>query len=202
MSDRELRNALRQYNSTPTADAAHALARAYIRSQGVPDGPEEECPDCKNRPIPDNPEYEYWQDVRGTAQGIVDELTPGEDGSEPNVTDREGLDTLIHETIDGSQRVIYTGLAQECLRFSSNDGAYFDEFGPEGACDSSGINWSALAFCAFRQDVIEALESTHGINLSEPFTCPADGCGMRHEDWESSRECCAEEEEEEEETDE
>lgn len=198
MSDRDLRNALRAYGVLPSETNAVALARVYARSQGIPDGEEEGCPDCKRRSEVVSPEQDYWNDVQGMARSIIDEISPGvaADGktpTEPNITTRGDLLTHIHGTIDGCQRVIYTSQAIECLRYSSNDGAYFDHFGTEGAVGDSGINWSALAFCAFRQDVEEQL-AAEGCDLNSPFSCPSGDCGETHENWDDALACCAPEE--------
>lgn len=69
----------------------------------------------------------------------------------------------VHESVDGSAWVIYTGRAIDVLRFSSNDGAYFDSFGDEGAVDSSGVQWSQLAFCAMEVDIEERQPDFDGI---------------------------------------
>ena len=86
-----------------------------------------------------------------------------------DITDAESADEWLWQTIDGHGRVIYTASAKECLYESSNDGAYFDDFGSEGAVKDGSLNWSALAFCAFRQDVLDAL-SVDGIELHDEST--------------------------------
>ncbi len=75
--------------------------------------------------------------------------------------------------MDGHSRVIYTAKAKECLYESANDGAYLEDFGSEGAVKDGALNWSALAFCAFRQDVFEAL-SADGIELHDEDTFLSD----------------------------
>ena len=85
------------------------------------------------------------------------------------ITDTESADEWLWQTIDGHRRVIITHLAKECLYESGNDGAYFEDFGSEGAVKDGALNWSALAFCAFRQDVLEAL-SADGIELHDEDT--------------------------------
>lgn len=99
----------------------------------------------------------YRQDVRDTAQSIIDECKGQYKDGVRGEPLREWLLEHIHETIDGSPRVIYTYLAQECLMESSNDSAYFENFGSEGAVSKDGINWGALAYCAFEADVIEEM---------------------------------------------
>ena len=86
-----------------------------------------------------------------------------------DITDTESADEWLWQTIDGHRRVIITHLAKECLYASNHDGAYFDDFGSEGAVKDGSLNWSALAFCAFRQDVLDAL-SVDGIELHDEDT--------------------------------
>jgi hypothetical protein len=97
----------------------------------------------------------YRQDVIGIVSAYADAL--GTD-----VTDDESADTWMHETIDGSQRVIYTWQAQNCLLWSDNDGQYAEEFGEDGMVEDGVIQWSRLAFSAFRVDVLEELD-TYGL---------------------------------------
>lgn len=87
---------------------------------------------------------EYWQDVRNLAESVRDEWKEQiEQGNEGEPL-REWLVEHIHETIDGTQRVIYTWQAQKAVLFSDNDGAYIEHFGSEGMVDRGGnINWSA-----------------------------------------------------------
>ena len=85
------------------------------------------------------------------------------------ITDAESADEWLWQTIDGHSRVIYTANAKECLYASDHDGAYFDDFGSEGAVKDGSLNWSALAFCAFRQDVLDAL-SADGVELHDEST--------------------------------
>lgn len=102
---------------------------------------------------------EYYKDVCD----IVEDFKAGE------FSDADGADTWLHETIDGCARVIYTYLAQECLLVSTNESAYVDDFGEEGMVKDGAINWSLLAYCALRADVLERLEAD-GIDISNPET--------------------------------
>ncbi len=90
-----------------------------------------------------------------------------------DITDTESADEWLHQTIDGHGRVIYTASAKECLYESANDGAYFEDFGSEGAVKDGVLNWSSLAFCAFQRDVLEAL-SDDGIELHDEDTFLSD----------------------------
>ncbi len=90
-----------------------------------------------------------------------------------DITDTESADEWLWQTVDGHGRVIYTAKAKECLYESANDGAYFEDFGSEGATKDGFLNWSALAFCAFQRDVLEAL-SADGIELHDEDTFLSD----------------------------
>lgn len=79
-------------------------------------------------------ERDYYEDVSGVADDIKRAIKDKE------ITDAESLDTYLHETCDGAGRVIYTAKAQDCLRYSSFDSAYVDQFGGEEP------NWSSMAF--------------------------------------------------------
>jgi hypothetical protein len=104
---------------------------------------------------------DYYGDVRNVTKSIMDAIKDGE------ITDAESLDDRIHEECDGTQRVIYTAQAIECLLISSNDSAHADEFGDEGMIKDGSINWSGIAFSAFRQDVIEDLQANE-VDLNDP----------------------------------
>lgn len=110
---------------------------------------------------------DYLDDVQSTAQGFIDDCKSGQYTSE--------VSDALHELIDGSARVIYTWKAKMCVIYSDNDGAYFDEFGAEGAVDRDGFQWSRLAYCAFLADVREEIErildSDLGRDLYEFDTC-------------------------------
>ncbi len=108
-------------------------------------------------------ERTYADDVADVVSAFKDAVETGE------ITDTESADEWLWQTIDGHSRVIYTAKAKECLYESTNDGAYFEDFGSEGAVKDGSLNWSAFAFCAFRQDVLEAL-SADGIELHDEDT--------------------------------
>jgi hypothetical protein len=119
---------------------------------------------------------DYWSDVRSIADSIKDELSRRIKDGERGETLREWLIEHIRETIDGSQRVIYTAQAQECLLYSEHDGQYLEDFGSDGAVSDGAINWSALAFSAFEADVIEQLGAL-GVDLN----APEDSTGIEEE---------------------
>lgn len=95
---------------------------------------------------------DYYSDVRSMAEDVLAQVLDEETDED---SAREALDERIHETVDGSQWIIYTARAMDVLRVSDSDGAYFEDFGDEGAVSRDGIEWSKLAFCAMRSDVSE-----------------------------------------------
>jgi hypothetical protein len=110
---------------------------------------------------------DYWQDVREAAEELKDRLQAGEFG------DREEFQDALHETVDGHQRVIFTFEAQQCLLYSDNDGAYFEDFGSEGVVKDGQINWSALAYAAFERDIIEHLDAID-VDVNDPIPARED----------------------------
>jgi len=125
---------------------------------------------------------DYYQDVRDTAESIKAELLDRIKEQECGDSLREWLQEHIHETIDGSSRVIYTQSAMLGMFASDNDGAYFDQFGDEGAVEDGSVNWSRLCFSAFETDVIEQLGSI-GVDVNEPLPACED-CGEDDQDTE------------------
>ena len=103
---------------------------------------------------------DYWQCLHSFAEEIRDECLAGEH-------DSESLDTRIHETCDGSAWVIYTGRAILLLYATDNHDAYTEDFGQEGIVSDGTVNWSALAYCAMRQDLVEKLLAME-VDFSDP----------------------------------
>jgi hypothetical protein len=123
---------------------------------------------------------DYNQDVRDTAESVKSELEDRLKDQESGEDLREWLMEHIHETIDGSSRVIYTQSAMLGVFASDNDGAYFEDFGDEGIAEDGAINWSRLCYSAFERDVIEQLEAI-GIDVNSPVPACAD-CGSEDQD--------------------
>ena len=123
---------------------------------------------------------QYTADVEYMAQSVKQELLDRVKEGESGEDLREWLIEHLDESIDGSARVIYTWKAKMCMVYSSNESAYFDEMGGEGACGKDGINWSALAYFAFRADVIEELERL-GVDFNAPVP-DCDECGSDDQD--------------------
>lgn len=103
----------------------------------------------------------YWQHVRDLSQQIRDA------GKEGEFDDADGCDTYIRESLDGDGWVIYTHKAKFVLLCSENSGAYFDQFGDDGAATDGDIEWSRLAYCALEADVMEQL-AAEGFSPSKP----------------------------------
>lgn len=127
--------------------------------------------------------HDYYQDTVDLATSIRDELNGRLKEQEYGESLREWLMEHIDETIDGTQRVIYTMQAKLGVISSDNDGAYFEEFGEEGAVEDGGINWSRLCYSAMRADVLKELE-----RLDVDVNSPVPACGeCDDEDQESER---------------
>ncbi len=109
----------------------------------------------------------YYSAVADYAKDIIDHAKDNPDD------DRESIDQYIHESIDGSEWVIYTQKAQIVLLCSDNDGTYESDFGAEGMVEDGSIRWERLASAALRQDVNEQLDA-------EGFDLNADNPGA---DW-------------------
>lgn len=95
---------------------------------------------------------DYWNDVRDVAGCIIDAMKSKE------IEDSDEYDTYIHETIDGTQRVIYTWQAKTGLMCTDNADA-FREYGDEMALDDGDIAWSRLMYFAMLRDVENHLQS-------------------------------------------
>lgn len=109
----------------------------------------------------------YFDDVRSCAENIkseiASEIKDGKRGEEL----REWLIDNLDQTCDGHQRVIYTYQAQETLLFSENDGAIEEMGSAEGFVTSDGVEWSKLAYFAFRADVVRHLAALD-VDVDEP----------------------------------
>lgn len=79
------------------------------------------------------------------------------DLDDDEITCTDDLETWLHESIDGHEFVIYTYRNFQVLRYSSNDGAYVEDFGAEDLAKEGGVNWPALTYCAMLADVRDEL---------------------------------------------
>ncbi len=94
---------------------------------------------------------DYYSDVNSVAEGVLERMIEEGEGAE--------LSDIMHEAIDGTQRVIYTMQAQVGLICSDNEDACVDATG-EVPVQGNAINWSAMMYYAMEQDVTEALGTT------------------------------------------
>lgn len=89
-------------------------------------------------------ERQYWDYVESLARDAFDEC--GDDDND--------ADEYIHQAVDGSQWIIYTGRALRVLQYTRNDEAWQDLGDlPRGS------HWemiTAVAFWAMRADVLDA----------------------------------------------
>ena len=87
----------------------------------------------------------YYGNVRGIAGDVLEEILSG------RLTDDEELDRYIHETVDGTDIVIYTSKAQAALLASDNGDAHEEETGEPAPSPE------AAAYFALRADVLDQL---------------------------------------------
>ena len=104
---------------------------------------------------------EYWTEVQELAGSIAEEAM---DQSENDRDQAEEIinDTLLHETIDGHQWVIYYSYNLDVLKHSDNEDYYDSNFGDESlkaSLDQGGINTlhCHMAFWALYADVQDKL---------------------------------------------
>lgn len=89
---------------------------------------------------------EYWDDVNGVVDDVKAAIASGE------IEDADEAREYAEQSVDGHQRVIYTGKAIDGLRWSENDEAYKDVY------ENSTPEWSVMMYYAMIQDVMETLE--------------------------------------------
>lgn len=106
---------------------------------------------------------EYRADVRSYAEDILRAVSDGE------IEDSDALETRLHETCDGSERIIYTSKALDVLRWTEHDDAALEEMGSDAlaSVDTSSEVYTRLAYFALRADISEALERFDASDLGE-----------------------------------
>ena len=104
---------------------------------------------------------QYWKEVQDLAVIIAEDAMSQCDNSKE---DAEELinDSLLFETIDGHQWVIYNAYHLDVLQYSGNSDRYVDEFGADDAAlilKEKGLDslHQALAFSALFADVQEKI---------------------------------------------
>jgi hypothetical protein len=135
-------------NLASLSEMANEAGQPYF--QGVPKDDRERVDHLRNQAKGTLTRL-YYEDVDEAAEDLLQMVRDGE------VREPDEFSDAVWEHLDGHQRVIYTHLAIECVTLSQNDGAYHEETG-EFPVDDGVINWSLLAFAAFKADIHEALE--------------------------------------------
>lgn len=103
----------------------------------------------------------YYSRVRDMAEGILSDMLDG--------TETRDLSEVLHETIDGTDLVIYTYKAKAVLLASDNEDAYEDQMGEPAP------SVEAAAFMAIEADVTELLQAwadghaPEGVAIPEGF---------------------------------
>lgn len=109
--------------------------------------------------------WDYNQVVLSMVDSVIYRLNEAIDCKQ--VEDKEGLeellnDSILHETIDGSEYIIYNCYHLPIIQFSDNEDYYIDNFGSESLEHSlkegglSGLH-CAIAFYALYADVSERM---------------------------------------------
>jgi len=103
---------------------------------------------------------DYYSDVLGLAEDLVQMVRDGEVDSTESAQDR------LHELVDGTQRVIYTYKAQQGLLASDNADAAFEEGLVDPGQFESDVPYGVLMYAAMERDVVERIDA-----------------GVQHDDW-------------------
>ena len=102
---------------------------------------------------------EYWKEINNIAETIAEEAME-QSGNDTTEAKEIINDSLLHETIDGHQWVIYYSYNLDVLKHSDNEEYMIDNLGGASeVLDSSGLNGlhSALAYWAMYADVQEII---------------------------------------------
>lgn len=114
-------------------------------------------------------QQQYWVEVTSLADCVVSEAADQSDCNTADTFDRDAVlekihDTVLHETIDGHQWIIYYGYNLYVLQCSDNSDYMIDNHGVESAGEvlkQSGLSGlhSALAYWALYADVADHIDS-------------------------------------------
>ena len=126
---------------------------------------------------------DYWKDVEEAADYMSAYVEAGI--YHPSTV--EELNDRLHELIDSHHRVIYTQKAQLCLAYSPNCGQMGIDADVSSAIIDGVVNWSGMAYYAFRQDVMEHSKAP---DWCEPFVCAE--CDEAFDIRSDAKECCEE----------
>jgi hypothetical protein len=104
---------------------------------------------------------DYYADVADLGDDLIQRIKDGEIESPDDFHD------ALHETVDGTQRVIYTWQARLGVLVSEN----WDTGLEEGIIELSGdaIPWEQLMFAAMERDVVEYMDR-EGVDPSDDAT--------------------------------
>lgn len=103
---------------------------------------------------------EYWTEVRDMAQQITAEAREHQ----------RDIGDVLAETVDGHEFVIYTAKNFGVLTHCSNHDAYTEEHGVDDVCKDGEVNWAALAYAAFSEDIRAHSEfDAENADPGEPF---------------------------------
>lgn len=103
----------------------------------------------------------YQAEVRNIATSLVEEAMSQTDNDSEEAMELIN-DSMLHETIDGHEWIIYTFYNLQVIQRSENPDAMVDMYGSDGLGDIikekglSGLH-ATMAFCALEQDVQEYL---------------------------------------------
>jgi len=104
---------------------------------------------------------EYWTEVRDIAKTLIEEAMAEMDNDVDEAIELIN-DTLLHETIDGHQWVIYCSYNLDVIQHSDNADYYSDNFGAEqlaASLEEGGLSTlhCHIAFWALYADVQDAI---------------------------------------------
>ena len=110
-------------------------------------------------------EHDYWDDVRGLVDDCKRAIKDGE------VSSDEELNDYLHQSVDGTQRVIYTHQARVGLCCTENPDAYEDELGEKPPTVEAAMYYALMADVQRRlesfDDIKAELESEDPTRLGE-----------------------------------
>ena len=107
--------------------------------------------------------FEYWKEVKDTAFTIIETAKNDYECTTMEEIEEITNDTLLHETTDSHQWIIYYSYNLEILQHSGSKDYMLDNFGSEAlahALEEGGLNGlhQSLAAWAFYADVQEGIQ--------------------------------------------
>lgn len=104
---------------------------------------------------------QYWNEVQSLAVSIAEDAMSACDNNRDNAEELIN-DSLLHETIDGHEWIIYNAYNMDVYQYSGNSDYYIDNFGSDDAAyvlkekGLAGLH-QALAFWSLYADVQEKI---------------------------------------------